>query len=232
MKVPWLPKRQISRVAESVIAGYENKIGRNLTPPISVEEIIENYLHIRLGTMNFETHLGMKGVLGATYVGARVICIDESFSQTGLEGRYTFTCAHEVGHWVFHRQYAKEVNRNRPQELSIICHSERAREPIEWQADYFASCLLMPEEAVKATFARMCGSKPILLENVRGTILSSAFFIEPCVQNWPLIAGATIEAGGLKNASKQAMIIRLQDLGLTVNLTGVQMEWNRYQTAG
>ena len=34
------------------------------------------------------------------------------------------------------------------------------------------------------------------------------------------------EAGGFSNVSKQAMIIRLQELGLLINLTEVKMDWN------
>ena len=73
MKVPWLPKRRIALAAESLIADYENMIGVKLTPPIPVEDIIEKHFQIRLGVMDFVSELGMKGVLGATYVRARVI---------------------------------------------------------------------------------------------------------------------------------------------------------------
>jgi len=33
------------------------------------------------------------------------------------------------------------------------------------------------------------------------------------------------EAGGFSNFSRQAMIIRLQDLGLVVKKTGLKMDW-------
>ena len=225
MKVPWLPKRQIAHAAESLIADYGNVIGGKLTPPIPVEDMIEKYFHIQLGVLDFENELGMKGVLGATYVDARVICVDESLFQSGCEGRFTFTCAHEVGHWVLHRRYVKKANRGGPEEIAIICRLEKAKEPIEWQADYFASSLLMPEDAVRKTFHKLCGGSPLVLENVGRTFHSSSLFIEPCVQNWPLIAEAAIYNGGFENVSKQAMIIRLQDLGLVINNTPEALGW-------
>jgi hypothetical protein len=78
---------------------------------------------------------------------------------------------------------------------------------------------------VRKTFVQLCGLAPLYLQNVRRTILSSSLFIEPCVQNWPLIAEASIHAGGFENVSKQAMIIRLQDLGLLVNFTDHEIGW-------
>ena len=46
------------------------------------------------------------------------------------------------------------------------------------------------------------------------------------VEQWPYIAAAMCEAGGFSNVSKQAMIIRLQDLGLLVNRTRKKMDWD------
>jgi Zn-dependent peptidase ImmA (M78 family) len=225
MRVPWLPKRRIAHAAERVIADYESMIGQKLAPPIPVEDIIEKYFQIRLGAMDFETELGMKGVLGATYVEARVICVDESLFQSGCEGRFTFTCAHEVGHWVLHRRYVEEAKRSGSEEIAIICRLEKAKEPIEWQADYFASSLLMPEDVVRKTFYQLCGRGPLILENVGPMVHSSSLFIEPCVKNWPLIAEAAIYKGGFENVSKQAMVIRLQDLGLLINNTTEALGW-------
>jgi len=48
---------------------------------------------------------------------------------------------------------------------------------------------------------------------------------EPFLEQWPYIAAAMCEAGGFSNVSRQAMIIRLQDLGLVVNKTGLKMDW-------
>ena len=38
---------------------------------------------------------------------------------------------------------------------SVICRSSRAKEPIEWQADFYASCLLMPRKLVFAAWDEM-----------------------------------------------------------------------------
>ena len=54
MKVPWLPKSGIQQIADDVIAGYESKMERKVTPPIPVEDIIERYLNLKIGFMDFE----------------------------------------------------------------------------------------------------------------------------------------------------------------------------------
>ena len=106
----------------------------------------------------------------------------------------------------------------------IFCRVRDAKKPIEWQADYFASCLLMPEAAVKNAFCQCYGSKPLMLYNLKSAF-SGPLCFDPCVETWPKIAGAIKEAGGFSNVSKQAMIIRLQDLGLVKNETRAKLSW-------
>lgn len=70
-------------------------------------------------------------------------------------GRKNFTIAHELGHYFLQHQ---------KHNTSIFCTDNDIAEeghqsnPIEREANCFASCFLMPEEKVKAAF-------PIILEN-------------------------------------------------------------------
>lgn len=81
----------------------------------------------------------------------RLIEINEDIPQ--LKGGFgESTIAHEIGHWVLHIN-PKEVDRYlRLREKGIevkveplLCRSVENLEGIEWQAQYFASCLLMPQ---------------------------------------------------------------------------------------
>jgi hypothetical protein len=81
----------------------------------------------------------------------KLIEINENIPQ--LQGGFgESTIAHEIGHWVLHidveeverqiRLQAKGVN------LSIeplLCRTVNDIDGIEWQAQYFAGCLLMPQ---------------------------------------------------------------------------------------
>ena len=100
-----------------------------------------------------------------------------------------------------------------------------ANKPIEWQADYFASCLLLPEKEVKKSFELIYGEKPLIIYNVKSSFCGPVFY-DPSVETWPMIAKKVKDTGGFSNVSKQAMIIRLQKLGLVKNETHVRMTWD------
>jgi hypothetical protein len=103
-------------------------------------------------------------ILGAIYFDERRIVIDESLDpeeNRSKEGRYRYTLAHEGGgHWRLHRHlFANGSVRtalfDRLPVPSVICRSSRAKEPIEWQAEFDASCLLMPRKLVFAAWDEM-----------------------------------------------------------------------------
>ncbi len=84
----------------------------------------------------------------------KLIEINENIPQ--LRGGFgESTIAHEVGHWVLHIN-TKEVERKiRLQSKGInvnveplLCRSADDIDGIEWQAQYFAGCLLMPQHVL------------------------------------------------------------------------------------
>ena len=221
MRVPWLAKEAISRKAGIVIADYEAEAGRRIAPPIPIEELIEFGLKLALVFEDLRGKLGLPDVLGATYAEFRTISADLSLDRPEGEGRLSFTLAHEAGHWVMHRRFIKRAHRPG---RSIFCRTRDARTTIEWQADYFAACLLMPGSFVRAAFDRVCGPQPLVLYNVESAYCGPICF-DPCVANWPQIAERVRAAGRFDNVSKQAMIIRLQELGLVQNETHAPLAW-------
>ena len=60
-------------------------------------------------------------------------------------GRKNFTKAHELGHYFLGHQ----LNGHTDTSINEECSS---KEPIEYEADYFATCLLMPKEKVIKAF--------------------------------------------------------------------------------
>jgi len=224
MKVPWMPKEDIAKKTDGVIADYESMVGLSTDPPIPVEDILEQSLDLHLIFEDLRRQLGLEDVLGAIYVKSRRISIDKSLLDNKAEGRLIFTCAHEIGHWTLHRSYVNMAGRSGSNGGTIFCRMKDAKQPIEWQADYFASCLLMPEQDVKDAWDKTYGPDPLVLYNVKSAFGGPLCF-DPCVKNWHLIASTVREAGGFSNVSKHAMIIRLQDLGLLINRSGARMGW-------
>lgn len=83
-----------------------------------------------------------------------LIEINDSIPQ--LQGGFgESTIAHEIGHWVLHTDVEQVERYTRLQDKGIninvkplICRSNNHLAGIEWQAQYFAGCLLMPQYAL------------------------------------------------------------------------------------
>jgi hypothetical protein len=81
----------------------------------------------------------------------RLIEINDAIPE--LRGGFgASTIAHEVGHWVLHINHDVVDGLTKQQELNLgleevqpfLCRSASNPQRIEWQAQYFAGCLLMP----------------------------------------------------------------------------------------
>jgi hypothetical protein len=90
-----------------------------------------------------------------------------------MQGRYRFSVAHEIGHWRLHRPYvAKDPNRaalfDAPSEPTVVCRTSQENEPIEWQANFYSSCLLMPRRRVRYEWKECLGrTRPLLLSDLQ-----------------------------------------------------------------
>jgi Zn-dependent peptidase ImmA (M78 family) len=186
--VPYLAEKAIERDAEALLAEYAYARDLVIAPPIPIEDIIEN--HLKLGVEFDDTH-GLFGIprrglnigegpdiLGAILFDQKQIIIDESLDpdeNPSMEGRYRFTLAHEGGgHWRLHRHMytgdsAQVSLFSETSTPSVVCRSGQSKERIEWQADFYASCVLMPREMViKAWHDRFGNKKPRIFRRNEG----------------------------------------------------------------
>lgn len=220
-KVPWLERTEIEWRAECLLRDYGEFTAYAIVPPIPVEAIIERFLGIHLEYDDLERILGSSGVLGATWVNEKKMKIHSAVAD-GLEGRHAFTCAHEVGHWILHKElldiHSPYLRTKAPQEPTIICRKRDAKMRGEWQADYFAACLLMPEETVRDSFSLCFGSAPLVMHNRKSCFGRGAMVLDPSLETAREIACRVINAGRFSNVSREAMWYRLEELGLLVNL--------------
>lgn len=169
IQVPYLREEQIERDAEILLAEYERARDAKIQRAVPIEDIAERYLKLGIEFDDMHVRLGVPrpdpgsaaNILGAIYFDDQRVVIDESLDPEGnpnMEGRYRFTLAHEAGgHWRLHRHlFAKcpgqESFFNQPAPPSVVCRSHRAKESVEWQADFYASCLLMPRNLVRAAW--------------------------------------------------------------------------------
>ena len=52
----------------------------------------------------------------------------------------------------------------------IFCRTSHARKRAEWQADYMAACLLMPEIRTRRAYHTAVSDKPLLLVNRQSSV--------------------------------------------------------------
>lgn len=205
------------------------------------DEVLETHLGLSLGFDDLSSRLGVPNtdVLGALWVDRREVLIDQSldpYEHPDMEGRYNFSVGHEIGHWRLHRQYVADADgqvamfTNDEPKPTVICRSSQKKAPIEWQANYFSSCFLMPRQSVLDAWSAHFGNlKPFVfadfadqnwtcrtkyrgprpIREIMLRVLEEKF--EPHACAFETIAK---EFKSMFRVSTQAMRIRLENLGL------------------
>lgn len=90
------------------------------------------------------------------------ILIDEALLEEENMGKYRYTLAHELSHWILHHKIF-----DNSQESAAKTTTE-SNSKTEWQADALAASILMPKMQIKKAFFSMHGS------NVNAKILKMA----------------------------------------------------------
>ena len=160
--VPYLHEKQIEAEAELLLAEYADKIEPITAPPVPIEQIAEVLLQLTLEFKDMKQLFPSADVHGAIWFADGKIGIEqelEPLASPSRQGRYHFTLAHEVGHWRLHRAHYKRrpaermFFEDRTPQPDVVCRSSERKKPVEWQADNFAGCLLMPRKLIYAAWA-------------------------------------------------------------------------------
>lgn len=239
INVKFLSEHEIERDALGLLQSYFHDLGKPIQMPVPAEDILELHLGLSLDFDDLQALLGIPDVLGALWAEKREVFIDQSLEpeeHPQMEGRYHFSVGHEIGHWRLHRQYLTNAGgqiamfTDSQPEPTVICRTSQAKERIEWQADCFSSCFLMPRQFVlDAWSSRFGGLKPIVYADIAeqnrtrrpvrgrmkpiGMVLRNMFeqTFEPHAYTFETVAR---EFAPLFRVSIQAMRIRLENLGL------------------
>ncbi|MCL2509222.1 MAG: ImmA/IrrE family metallo-endopeptidase [Oscillospiraceae bacterium] len=191
----------LENFARSIIRQFDAAL-LSSPAPVSIEAIMEKifglsieFHHIRkngrvLGETVFEDM--MVAVYerrnGEGYklipVKAGTVIIDMSLMNNSSDGRFRFTCAHELFHYIKHKEYY--ITQGETAAMTKTSREASADKMLERQAERFASYLLMPKGTVKMAFYNHAN-------NQRNTIKTLADFFK---------------------VSEQAMKYRLEELGL------------------
>lgn len=234
VKVSHLSERTIEAEATAILERYAAECEPILKPPVPVDELPQMILSVRLEFGDLQKMLERRDAIGATWFETREIYIDQSLDPVDHPsklGRYRFTVGHEIGHWVLHRRFVPDranqltLFEGRSPEPSILCREANKREPAEWQADRFASYLLMPRDLVIQAWREARGHADPWLFDLQKYRAAAANGI---VDSYDAVARTLMNhvASDLApefQVSVEAMRIRLEALGLLKKAEGGQM---------
>ena len=138
-----------------------------------IEDIMEQvfdlqivYRHIRknrciLGETVFtDSMITVYGECGyeSVFMKSGTVLIDVSLTEYKNLGRYRFTCAHELAHWIIDQTYFSN-----PSEYTPLSSSTKVEKLIERQADRLATRLLMPKCTLKNAYYHGLSTEPDLV---------------------------------------------------------------------
>ncbi len=219
LQVPFLKPAQLESAVMDLLRRYSKWKGAVPRPPIDIEDITEHHLGIVFEVADLREMLKMGDVLGAAWFDDNVIRVDSSLE--GKEGRFSFTLAHEIGHWWLHRPYVEMEKvtlplfaheKNAKATPAIVCRTSQNKERAEIQADLFAARLIMPESDVRATVKKVCDANLPVIGGLRKRLDARQF--DSQLRDY---AGEVIREGNFTNVSKEAMSYRLVDLKLVLD---------------
>lgn len=132
--------KEIEQIAEGVLAQYPKKGGS-----YKLFDQILNDKTIKFRELSTD-NAALIGVLTKGNNGQTYIMVNHSIENIG---RKNFTIAHELGHYFL----SHSLTQGRVYCLdSQIVEEGVFHDPIEQEANHFASCFLMPEEKIKSAF--------------------------------------------------------------------------------
>jgi len=144
----FISKQEIESRAKEILALYEQKTYHKVKWPLDTSQVAE---FLGLDVVWDRIPEDENGVIAARILPLEhLIEINEKILE--LKGGFNdSTLAHEIGHWVLHidseavDNFLKEHSPTQQLKIEpLLCRGEMNFSGIEWQAQYFASCLLMP----------------------------------------------------------------------------------------
>jgi len=157
----------LENIARRIILEYDPSL-LHTPAPIPVEAIMEQkydltivYHHIRkngrvLGETIFEDCMTpiyeRKNREGYKLIpaDAGTVIIDSRLAKNKKDGRYNWTCGHELSHYVLDKNYFMELGETAA--MTKVLRSSDTDRRIEYQANRLTNYLLMPKGTIKMAF--------------------------------------------------------------------------------
>lgn len=144
-------KSELETIASKLRCQVEESRTRRLQAE-SVAEGIADFLDLSIMWENIPSDR-QGNIAAMIFPTKQMIIINSSVSLLEKSGYRQSTIAHEIGHWILHidrqavGEYIDRLERGIVMKIQpFLCRSVQSSEKIEWQAQHFAGCLLMPED--------------------------------------------------------------------------------------
>lgn len=213
--VPFIPKKDIEDKCQNILDNIGYEVGK-----VSIEDLLK-YLEINFSiVLNFEDNLGHDElgfeILGKINLDPPAIFI----SKKGNENihRKKFTIAHEAGHIILeHYNYLSNEHyaENDIDGGGFDSRNLKDIKRLEWQANYFASSLLLPKNNLLVEFYNLIGTLdikdrgygPLYVDNQQCNINNYYKITNTLKQEFEV--------------SRKAISIRLKNLNVLNDTTGI-----------
>lgn len=145
----FIPDHEIERSANDILRLMQQTRNYTLKWPLDASRVAE---FLGLDVVWDRIPSDNQGLIAARILPLeRLIEINENILELP-EGFEASTVAHEIGHWVLHinseeiTKFLKQLEQGIKTTVEpFLCRSVKSQHGIEWQAQYFASCLMMPQ---------------------------------------------------------------------------------------
>lgn len=210
MDIEWKQPEELEHLALSIIKKHQPQA--LITPKaIAILDLIE-CAREKFG-YTFEAAvlpiLGGQKALGCVDNKNKKILLDVNLlSQAGNSNMWTFVAAHELGHLVLHRQYFE--NDQTPYDSVEIENEFPVNKRLEWQANRFASELLLPRDMVKC-IVNAESDKMGITRNF------GKIYIDGKDYNYRTLNDICSAVSSTFVVTKKVAQIRLQELGLIID---------------
>ena len=121
--LPYVSKSDIEEITQLHLEQFNADLLKEPVP-IPIEEFLQNYLKLDMDYADITHDISVLGLTAFDsgylkvydlegnkerfiYVEEGTVVIDNSLLKSDKEGRFRFTCGHEGGHWIFHREMFK-----------------------------------------------------------------------------------------------------------------------------
>jgi hypothetical protein len=171
MDVPFLSYDELRAEAKRTLGAsqYHDRF------PVAIELIVERDYEMDV--------VPIRGLQSAFYIDAFIsrdattISVDEFVLENRLN-RYRFSLAHELGHRVLHRDILQSMEFDSIEDwkLAVTEIPEREYGFLEYQANTFANCLLVPADELDRRFEQA-------VAQIRGAGLNPAEYPDECMDS-------------------------------------------------